>query len=70
MSKWFKYGIVGMFVVGAVAVLITGVALAQDQTPATPTTPTTPQQGLIWGVVSDEVSEGRWVRKPQRMRSA
>ncbi len=49
MSKWFKYGIVGMIVVGAIAVLITGVALAQDQTPTTPTTPSTPLQGQTWG---------------------
>ena len=49
MRKWFKYGIVGMLVVGAIGVLITGVALAQDQTPTTPTTPSTPQQQQLWG---------------------
>ena len=39
MSKWFKFGLVGILVFGAMAVLITGAALAQDSTPTSPTTP-------------------------------
>ena len=45
MKKWFKFGIVGMLVIGAIAVLVTGVALAQDETQPTPTTP----QAQPWG---------------------
>lgn len=47
MSKWFKFGIVGMLAVGAIAVLVTGVALAQDGTTQTPATPQTQTQP--WG---------------------
>jgi hypothetical protein len=32
MSKWFKVGLVGLLVFGAVAVLMTGIAFAQDDT--------------------------------------
>ncbi|HEY5671589.1 MAG TPA: hypothetical protein VIS10_16480 [Anaerolineales bacterium] len=30
MTKWFKYGLVGILVIGALAVLISGVVMAQD----------------------------------------
>lgn len=36
MSKWYKIGLVGLLVFGAVAALVTGVALAQDDTTETP----------------------------------
>lgn len=36
MNKWFKISLVGLLVVGAVAVLMTGIALAQEETPTTP----------------------------------
>jgi hypothetical protein len=36
MKKWFKISLVGLLVVGAVAVLMTGIALAQEETPTTP----------------------------------
>jgi hypothetical protein len=36
MSKWIKIGIVGLLVVGAMAALAAGAALAQDETPAAP----------------------------------
>lgn len=38
MKKWFKAGLVGLLVLGAIAVLITGVAFAQDDTPTVPET--------------------------------
>lgn len=38
MKKWFKVGLVGLLVFGAIAVLMTGVALAQDETPTEPDT--------------------------------
>ena len=38
MSKWFKIGLVGLLVVGAVAVLMTGIAFAQDDTTPAPET--------------------------------
>jgi hypothetical protein len=33
MNKWLKYGILGLLVFGAIAVVLTGTALAQDETP-------------------------------------
>ncbi len=36
MKKLFKISLVGLLVVGAVAVLMTGIALAQEETPTTP----------------------------------
>lgn len=36
MNKWIKVGIVGLLVVGALAALMAGVALAQDDTPVVP----------------------------------
>lgn len=36
MSKWFKIGIVGLLVVGALTAVIAGAALAQDETPVAP----------------------------------
>lgn len=38
MKKWFKVGLVGLLVFGAIAVLMTGVAFAQDDTPTAPDT--------------------------------
>jgi len=51
MSKWFKMSVVGLLVIGAIAVLITGAALAQEETPQTPET-TLPHpwgRGPGWG---------------------
>jgi hypothetical protein len=44
MSKWFKFGILGLLIFGALAVVLTGSALAQDETP-------TPDSGNLngWG---------------------
>ena len=36
MSKWFKIGIVGLLVVGALTAVMAGAALAQDETPVAP----------------------------------
>ena len=36
MKKWYKFGIVGLLIFGALAVLLTGTALAQDETPPPP----------------------------------
>ena len=33
MNKWFKFGILGLLIFGALAVVLTGSALAQDETP-------------------------------------
>lgn len=44
MKKWFKISLVGLLVVGAVAVLMTGIAMAQEETPTTPEN-TLPYQG-------------------------
>ena len=38
MNKWFKMGVVGLLVFGAIAALVTGVALAQEDTPTAPDT--------------------------------
>jgi hypothetical protein len=38
MSKWFKISLVGLLVFGAVAVLISGIAFAQDDTTPAPDT--------------------------------
>ena len=45
MNKWFKISLVGLLVVGAVAVLMTGIALAQEEAPTTPEN-TLPPQGM------------------------
>ena len=34
MKRWFKFGTLGMLLLGALAVILTGTALAQDETPA------------------------------------
>lgn len=36
MNKWFKIGMVGLLVVGALTAVIAGAALAQDETPVAP----------------------------------
>jgi len=36
MSKWLKVGLVGLLVFGAIAALVTGVVLAQEDTPTVP----------------------------------
>lgn len=38
MKKWYKFGIVGLLIFGALAVILTGTALAQDATPTPPAT--------------------------------
>ncbi|HSF82594.1 MAG TPA: hypothetical protein VLA49_15265 [Anaerolineales bacterium] len=38
MRKWFKISLIGLLVFGAIAALVTGVALAQEETPQTPET--------------------------------
>jgi len=45
MKKLFKISLVGLLVVGAVAVLMTGIALAQEETPTTPEN-TLPDPGM------------------------
>lgn len=51
MNKWFKIGIAGLLVFGAIAALVTGIALAQtDQPPATSQPPTTDgTMPPLWG---------------------
>lgn len=51
MNKWFKIGIAGVLVVGAIAALVTGIALAQtDQPPATNQPPSTDDtMPPLWG---------------------
>jgi hypothetical protein len=39
MSKWFKIGIAGVLVFGAIAALVTGIALAQTEQPPTTNQP-------------------------------
>lgn len=38
MKKWYKFGILGLLIFGALAVILTGTALAQDETPPPPAT--------------------------------
>lgn len=38
MSKWFKMSAIGLLVFGAIVALVTGVAVAQGETPQTPET--------------------------------
>lgn len=42
MNKWFKFGIFGLLVFGALAIVLTGTALAQDDTP-------TPEADGVYG---------------------
>jgi hypothetical protein len=49
MSKWYKIGITGLLVVGALTALIAGAALAQDDTPVTPEGPLPHAEGLGMG---------------------
>ncbi len=76
MNKWFKFGILGLLIFGALAVVLSGTALAQDETP----TPDTDrlhgwgrgfhhgfggQVGLeaaaeVLGITTDELSNQLW----------
>lgn len=49
MSKWFKIGLVGLLVFGAVAVLMTGIASAQDDTTPAPETTLPKPEGRGFG---------------------
>jgi hypothetical protein len=49
MRRWFKFGLVGLLVFGAIAVLITGAALAQDEPQPTPEAPGPQLRGFGFG---------------------
>jgi hypothetical protein len=49
MSKWFKMSLVGLLVFGAVAVLISGIAFAQDDTTPAPETTLPNPGGRLFG---------------------